>query len=99
RSGVAARCAWQGLDQYAPNRHEIGSTTARSVDEVALIRDTISHYSPVLIAPLSILSFTGRALFFLHAAEGLLPDRSFEPPSRALPLLYRASAWDRWRLM
>jgi hypothetical protein len=24
------------------------------VDEVALIRDTISHYAPVLIAPLSI---------------------------------------------
>jgi hypothetical protein len=33
---------------------EIGSTTARSADEVALIRDTISHYGPVLIAPLSI---------------------------------------------
>jgi hypothetical protein len=33
---------------------EIGSTTARSADEVALIRDTISHYAPVLIAPLSI---------------------------------------------
>jgi hypothetical protein len=31
-----------------------GSTTARSVDEVALIRDTISHYAPMLIAPLSI---------------------------------------------
>src|SRR6266545_3493402 len=35
------------------NRHDTGSTTARSVDEVALIRDTISHYAPVLIAPLS----------------------------------------------
>jgi len=33
--------------------HDTGSTTARSVDEVALIRDTISHYAPVLIAPLS----------------------------------------------
>jgi hypothetical protein len=39
-----------GLDHYAPNRHDTGSTTARSVDEVALIRDTISHYAPVLIA-------------------------------------------------
>jgi hypothetical protein len=37
----------------APNRHNTGSTIARSVDEVALIRDTISHYAPVLFAPLS----------------------------------------------
>src|SRR5207248_11091992 len=36
------------------NRHDTGSTTARSVDELALIRDTIRHYAPVLIAPLSI---------------------------------------------
>jgi hypothetical protein len=28
----------------AAARHDTGSTTARSVDEVALIRDTISHY-------------------------------------------------------
>jgi hypothetical protein len=43
-----------GLDDYAPNRHDTGSTTARSVDEVALIRNTISHYAPMLIALLSI---------------------------------------------
>src|SRR5439155_5588166 len=54
RSGVAASRASWGLDHYAPNRHDTRSTTARSVDEVALIRDTISHYAPVLIAPLSI---------------------------------------------
>jgi hypothetical protein len=36
------------------NRHDTGSTTARSVDELALIRDIIRHYAPVLIAPLSI---------------------------------------------
>src|SRR5438128_9713569 len=42
------------MDHYAPNRHDTGSTTARSVDEVALIGDTISHYAPVLIAALSI---------------------------------------------
>jgi len=80
RSGVAASRAWQGLDHYAPNRHDIGSTTARSVDELALIRDTISHYAPVLIAPLSIqirragvqknfVEFSGwlsRAIFLLH---------------------------------
>src|SRR5512144_1075645 len=35
-------------------RLELGSTTARSGDEVALIRDTINHYWPVFIAPLSI---------------------------------------------
>jgi hypothetical protein len=34
------------------NRHDVGSTTARSVDEVALIRGTIRHYPPVLIASL-----------------------------------------------
>ena len=34
-------------------RLEVGSTTARSGDEVALIADTINHYPPVLIASLS----------------------------------------------
>src|SRR3954463_16056826 len=53
-SGVAASRAWQGLDRYAPSRHDTGSTTARSVDEIALIRDTINHYGPVFIASLSI---------------------------------------------
>jgi hypothetical protein len=37
-----------------PNRHDTGSTSPRSVSEIALIWDTISHYSPVLIAPLAI---------------------------------------------
>ena len=36
-----------------PNWHYRGSTSPRSVGEVALIWDTISHYSPVLIAPLA----------------------------------------------
>jgi hypothetical protein len=73
RSGVAASRAWQGLDHYAPNRHDIGSTTARSVDELALIRDTISHYAPVLIAPLSIqirrAGVQGRPEFFCSACH------------------------------
>jgi hypothetical protein len=43
-----------GLDRYAPNRHDTESITARSLDEVAPTRDTISHYAPVLIASLSI---------------------------------------------
>ena len=37
-----------------PNWHDTGSTSPRSGSEVALIWDTISHYSPVLIAPLAI---------------------------------------------
>ena len=41
-------------DFNAPNRHDIGSTTARFGDEIALIRDTINHCGPVFIAPLSI---------------------------------------------
>src|SRR5262249_23901345 len=39
-----------------PNWHDTGSTSPRSVGEAALIGDTISHYSRVLIAPLAIIS-------------------------------------------
>src|SRR5215467_8800113 len=39
-----------------PNWHDTGSTSPRSVGEVALIGDTISHYSRVSIAPLAIIS-------------------------------------------
>src|SRR5215471_12827776 len=39
-----------------PNWHDTGSTSPRSVGEVALIWDTISHYWRVLIAPLAIIS-------------------------------------------
>src|SRR5438445_10961165 len=49
-----------------PNRHDTGSASPRSVGEVALIWDTISHYSPVLIAPLAINSSRRDALFFLR---------------------------------
>ena len=52
--GVAARSRVVRTGSYAPNRHDTGSTTARSGDEIALIRDTINHYGPVFIAPLSI---------------------------------------------
>src|SRR6516164_2193046 len=45
---------WYGTESLRiPNRHDTGSTSPRSVGEVALIWDTISHYSPVLIAPLA----------------------------------------------
>ncbi len=85
RSGVAASRAWQGLDHYAPNRHDIGSTTARSVDELALIRDTISHYAPVLIAPLSIqirrAGVQGGPEFFCSACH----RRATAPSSDGLP--------------
>ena len=53
------------IDHYGPNRHDTGSTTARSVDEVAPIRDTISHYAPVLIAPLSNRRAGVSGMFFL----------------------------------
>jgi hypothetical protein len=42
-----------------PNWHDTGSTSPQSVGEVALIWDTISHYSPVLIAPLAIFHRAG----------------------------------------
>ena len=64
------------LHFYAPNRHDTGSTTARSVCEVALIRDTISHYSDVLIAPFVNLTggVTAQKFFFWTAgARGLSP--------------------------
>src|SRR6266513_6453541 len=53
RSGVPGGHCMMVLNHYAPNRRDTGSTSPRSVGEVALIRHTISHYSPVLIAPLS----------------------------------------------
>jgi hypothetical protein len=51
---VSRKACPEELDRYAPNRHDTGSTKARSVDEVALIPDTTNHYGPVFIAPLSI---------------------------------------------
>ena len=45
---------WYGTESLRiSNRHDTGSTSPRSVGEVALIWDTISHYLPVLIAPLA----------------------------------------------
>jgi hypothetical protein len=47
------------------------STTARSVDEVALIRHTVSHYAPVLIAQNSVApaSVAGPNFFYKTLAE------------------------------
>ena len=64
RSGVAASRAWQGLDHNAPNRHDIGSTTARSIDEVALIRGSITAWPP-----LSTIEMTTSQLFCLAFAS------------------------------
>src|SRR5213594_4739810 len=99
RSGVAASRAWQGLDHNAPNRHDTGSTTARSVDELALIRDTIRHYAPVLIAPLSIQirragvqkKFVGPHLGSETPAEPTIP-RLFDGSVSAAPALPTAKA-------
>jgi putative ABC transport system substrate-binding protein len=57
-------------------RLELGSTTARSGDEVALIADTISHYPPVLIASLSNNSSRRR------------PRKKTQPVRLAGPLAY-----------
>src|ERR1700730_13242294 len=74
------------LNHYAPNRHDTGSTSPRSVGEVALIRHTISHYSPVLIASCQInflarasrkkerIAGEGRALGFNGAVNCVRPD-------------------------
>jgi hypothetical protein len=53
-----------------PNRHDTGSTTARSVDEVALIRDTVSHCAPVLIAQNSSRRHPWAGPNFFAAPEG-----------------------------
>src|SRR3974377_1647483 len=53
------------------SRPEIGSTSLRSGGELALIWDTISHYSPVLIAPLEINSLRPARAFFSAAARWL----------------------------
>ena len=53
---VAQQLAARGKDWIVTHSigNDTGSTPARSGDEVALIRDTIKHYGPVFIAPLSI---------------------------------------------
>src|SRR6185312_4861471 len=84
----AATRAWQGLDHYAPNPHDTGLTTARSVDEVVLIGDTISHYAPVLIATLSIgIRRAGvQKKFVMRRASGT-PHQSWRKPLRILDRL------------
>jgi hypothetical protein len=55
RTGGSSPATDDGTESLRiPNRHDTGSTSPRSVGEVALISDTVSHYSPVLIAPLAI---------------------------------------------
>ena len=68
-SGVAASPSVR-TGSFAPNWHDSGSTTARSVDEVALIQDTLSYYAPVLIAPLSNSSRPACRDFFLGPRKG-----------------------------
>jgi hypothetical protein len=57
------------VDHYAPNRHDTGSTTARSVDEVALIRDTVSHYAPVVDRTKFVAPASRRAQIFSTSAN------------------------------
>ena len=63
------------------NRHDTGSTTARSVDEVALIRDTVSHCARVLIAQNSSRRRPWAGPNFFAAPEA---QAATEPP-RAVP--------------
>jgi hypothetical protein len=76
-SGVAATRPWVGLDHYAPNRHDTESTMARSVDEVAPIRDTISRYAPLLIASLSIPNSSHRRAEKIRARRARLAGRRY----------------------
>jgi hypothetical protein len=92
RSGVAAQPGVVRLDHYAPNRHDTGSTTARSVDEVALIRDTVSHYTPVSIALLCKSVAPACREFFSAKVDGevLRPTTTpcgFIAPSRSKSIL------------
>src|SRR6516162_4999941 len=84
---VAARApdGGAGLNQLRiPNWHDTGSTGPRSVGEVALIWDTISHYSPVLIAPL---------------ANFIAPARRKKNKRSGLGVAYRVLAFRyHWRL-
>src|SRR2546430_14293796 len=69
------------------NRHDTGSTTARSVDELALIRDTVSHYAPVLIAQIRRAGVRGGPAFFFSAChrgkDSRAPSRRDPPQSDA----------------
>ena len=80
-----------------PNRHDTGSTSPRSVGEVALIRDTTSHDSPALIAPFVNLGRRrdGAEIFFGtgHCSRGFRALALFErrPPERVVRSLLPAS--------
>jgi hypothetical protein len=92
RSGVAASRV--GLDHHAPNRHDTGSTTARSVDEVALIRNTISHYAPMLIRTLSIPRVPLRGMNFFNGLaspalrQSRCGDRRAEPSRQLSGIIF-----------
>jgi hypothetical protein len=51
------------------------------VDEVALIQDTINHYAPVLIAPLSIQIRRAGVQKKFFASLGRAPAHHFVPSS------------------
>ena len=73
RSG-AARARVRQVTTH-PARH--GSTAARSVDEVARIQVTLSHYAPVLIAPLSTVAPACRECFFWGTSSAMITDAPF----------------------
>ena len=69
------------------------------MDEVALIRNTISHYSPVMIAPLSINSshadYRPERSFFLETGFWPRSGLGLVSPARAIRLLRSLCAFLR----
>jgi hypothetical protein len=59
---------------------------ARSVDEVALIRNTISHYAPMLIALLSIPRVPLRGMNFSRAKACRIVPKS----TGAIPMILKS---------
>jgi hypothetical protein len=55
------------IDEPRQEGADCGSTSPRSLDEFAQLRTHTAHYSPVMIAPLSINSSAGGNEFFLDA--------------------------------
>src|SRR5438093_7577186 len=67
---------------------DCGSTSPRSLDELAQLRTHTARYSPVMIAPLSINSSPQSAGELFFSGDGWLRWMpSFDPTSRKIPRL------------
>src|SRR5947199_2269170 len=73
-SGSCARPAASIIDGPGQRGGDCGSTSPRSLDELAQFLTHTAHYSPVMIAPLSIKSsHADCALFFKEPGDGRDP--------------------------